>query len=378
MGNADRPIRRYRRTGAWDYARGASLFITIATAPRRALFGRVVDGAMRLSPLGMGVRAAIEAIPRLNAGIRLFGHVVMPDHVHFNVHLAPGLDAPLQTLGRAIRRFKNHTTKLAKHSLAINAAEFPALQSDAHALHATSPGVDGQTAPAFSPAISTRAPAPHVPFPSVDGQTAFGLWQQGYHDRLCLSRPFIDATERYIRYNPLKWELMNGAAHALRIHEPLDSPRLDPGEYWKGVGNVALLGADKKIVSLRVSRKCGPAQISAIARRMEAAVAQGWIVLSGFISPGEKAVRDMLCANPRARFIRILPACIPNARFRPESRYVPAFAAGRCLEIGMGNDEREFGRAACLDLNGEIAEIAAAGEGLALYWKADGPHRLSA
>lgn len=236
---------------------------------------------------------------------------------------------------------------------AINAAGRPALQDDAHSLHATSP--------------------------SVDGQTAFGLWQQGYHDRLCLSRPFIDATERYIRYNPLKWELMNGAARALRIHEPLDSPRLDPCAYWKGVGNVALLGANEKIVSLRVSRKCGPAQVSAIVRRMESAVAQGWVVLSGFISPGEKAVRDMLCANPRARFIRILPSCIPNARFRPESRYAPAFSSGRYLEIAMGNDEREFDRAACLDLNGEIAEIAAAaGEGLALYWKADGPHRLSA
>lgn len=353
MGNADRPIRRYRRTGAWDYARGASLFITIATAPRKALFGRVVDGAMRLSPLGAEVNAAIEAIPRLNDGIRLFGHVVMPDHVHFNVHIAPGLDAPLQTLGRAIRRFKNHTTKLAKRSLAINAAGRPALQDDAHTPHATSP--------------------------SVDGQTAFGLWQQGYHDRLCLSRPFIDASERYIRYNPLKWELMNGAARALRIHEPLDSPRLDPCAYWKGVGNVALLGANEKIVSLRVSRKCGPAQVSAIVRRMESAVAQGWVVLSGFISPGEKAVRDMPCANPRARFIRILPSCIPNARFRPESRYAPAFSAGRYLEIAMGNDEREFDRAACLDLNGEVAEIAAAaGEGLALYWKADGPHRLSA
>lgn len=377
MGNADRPIRRYRRTGAWDYARGASLFITIATAPRKALFGRVVDGAMRLSPLGAEVNAAIEAIPRLNDGIRLFGHVVMPDHVHFNVHIAPGLDAPLQTLGRAIRRFKNHTTKLAKRSLAINAAGGAAEQA---AFRASAPM---RQPPAINaagrPALQDDAHTLHATSPSVDGQTAFGLWQQGYHDRLCLSRPFIDATERYIRYNPLKWELMNGAARAQRIHEPLDSPRLDPCAYWKGVGNVALLGANEKIVSLRVSRKCGSAQVSAIVRRMESAVAQGWVVLSGFISPGEKAVRDMLCANPRARFIRILPSCIPNARFRPESRYAPAFSAGRYLEIAMGNDEREFDRAACLDLNGEIAEIsAAAGEGLALYWKADGPHRLSA
>lgn len=64
-----------------------------------------------------------------------------------------------------------------------------------------------------------------------------------------------------------------------------------------------------------------------------------------------------------ARFIRILPSCIPNRRFRPESRYVAPFADGRYLEIAQGNDEVEFGRSACLDINAEIIEIAKAGEG---------------
>ena len=34
-------IKRYRRFAGWDYAKGASLFITVATEPRRALFGKV-------------------------------------------------------------------------------------------------------------------------------------------------------------------------------------------------------------------------------------------------------------------------------------------------------------------------------------------------
>ena len=117
-------IRRYRRFAGWDYTKGASFFITIATVPRRPLFGRIVNGAMALSPLGEKVKEAIEAIPLLNRGILLFGHVLMPDHIHFNCALEPGLVDPLKVLGNAIRRFKNHTTKLAKlaeHSSAINA-----------------------------------------------------------------------------------------------------------------------------------------------------------------------------------------------------------------------------------------------------------------
>ena len=214
---------------------------------------------------------------------------------------------------------------------------------------------------------------------SPDGQTVFGqLWQQGYHDYLLTSRKMIDSTERYIAYNPPKWELMHGSPATLRIREPLSSPRLDLCDYWKGVGNTALLGDDMKLLSLRVSRKVSsPMAIANLLRRMESAVEKGYVIISGFISKGEQAVREMLCRRSDARFIRILPSCIPNARFKPESRYVAPFAEGRYLEIAQGNDEIEFGRCACLDLNEEIIKIATSEEGLALYWKPDGPHVLS-
>ena len=376
-------IRRYRRTHSWDYARGASLFITISTAPRRNIFGRISGNEVHLSQLGKHVADALDAMPRLNDGLRLYGRVVMPDHIHFNVYLRPGLNEPLKVLGNAIRRFKNHTTKLAKILLADRSilAEYSSAistttpNSSAIAL-APSTSSEGRATQPRSPSSDDGRAAQPRPQGSDDGRSMIGqngqLWQQGYHDRLCLTRTFIDATERYIRYNPLKWALMHGIDHALRIHEPLDSPRLADGDYWKGVGNTALLGTGEKIVALRISRRCSSSQIAATVRRMEAAVDKGYIILSGFISPGEKAVRDMLCARADARFIRILPSCIPNARFKPESRYVPAFAAGRYLEIGRGNDEVAFGREACLDYNAEIIEIATAGEGVAVYWKPTG------
>ena len=164
----------------------------------------------------------------------------------------------------------------------------------------------------------------------------------------------------------------------LRVVEPLSSPRLDLGDYWKGVGNIALLSPDEKLVSLRVSREVAtPTAIAAVVRRMESAVEKGYVIISGFISKGERAVRDMLARRRDAKFIRILPSCIPNRRFKPESVYIEPFAENRYLEIARGNDETEFGRRACLDLNAEIIEIATSGEGLALYWKAAGPRVLA-
>ena len=187
----------------------------------------------------------------------------------------------------------------------------------------------------------------------------------------------IDATERYIAYNPLKWELMYGVKGALRVIEPLFLPRFDAGTYWKGVGNIALLDPGEKLLSLRISRQVQGVAMAKMLARIESAVDKGYVIISSFISKGEQAVRDMLCARDDARFIRILPSCIPNRRFRPESRYAAPFAEGRYLEIAQGNDEVEFGRRACLDINAEIIGIATAGEGLAIYWKADGPHVLA-
>lgn len=328
-------ISRYRRLVGWDYSKGASLFVTIATEPRRALFGRVVDGKVELSPLGRVVDEALAALPRYNPGLALFERVVMPDHVHFNVHLAPGLAEPLKVLGCAIRRFKNFTTKMAKQSLAIST-------------------------------ITT----------SGEGQTGFGrLWQSGYHDWLALNRETIAATARYIAYNPMKWQLMYGQPGYLRIKEPLSSPRLDRADYWKGVGNVALLDSAAPMVALRVSMKV--TDFAPVLARMESAVEKGWTVISGFISKGEREVLKLLAARKDARFIRMRPACIPNARFKPDSALVAAFAENLFLEIAKGNDEVEFSRRTCLDLNDEIVKIATAGNGLALHWRADGAHVIA-
>lgn len=337
----------------WNYEKGASFFITIATAPRRALFGRMAGGKMMLSPLGMEVAASLERMPGLSPAISLFGHVVMPDHIHFNCHLAAGLEAPLKTLGAAIRSFKNHTTKVYKAMLANSVRE--------PALHFPSPASAG---------ARDSSPA------SVGARTMFAhtLWQRGYHDHLCLSRRFIDATERYIAYNPLKWQLMHGPG-AVRVVEPVFSPRLDPGDYWKAAGNLALIALETPLVSLRVSREV--ADFAPVLARMRTAAERGYAIASGFISKGEQAVRDMLCHLPQGRLVRVRPSAIPNARFRPESIYVRAMSEGRYLELGKGNEDFDFSRSACLDVNREIIGMAAAGRGLSLYFRKDGLYKLS-
>ena len=322
----------YRRFHGYDYSRGVSLFITISTEPRLPLFGRVVSAKLIHSPLGQAVCEAIERFPALYPGFSLHGYVVMPDHVHFNLHIAPGISEPLKRLGLAIRGFKRHTSACAV------------------------PRDEGIARPDGG-AVSCRAMPP-----------SRGIWQKGYHDHICVSRAFIEAVLRYMAGNPLKWEMQHNQPECLRIHEPLGSSRLDPGAYWRGVGNLALLDPAQKIVSVRVSRRCGPSERAEALRRLSTAIDKGYALLSGFTSPGEHEVRDMALSRPDAKIIVALPSRM-NYGYKPDSRYLNPLFEKRCLIIAQGIEEVDFGRNACLDLNAEIAAIAKAGDGRATYWR---------
>ncbi|MBO7166284.1 MAG: transposase [Kiritimatiellae bacterium] len=312
-----RAIQRYRRYHGYDYSRGASLFITISTEPRSRIFGMVRNAKVELSPLGKIVDESILSISQFNPAVSVYEHVVMPDHVHFNLHLASGLENPLKILGSAIRKFKTYTTTMARKLLKKDK-----------------------------------------------------IWQQGYHDYLLLSERFIDSTARYINYNPLKYELRYNQPEFLHLHEPVISPRFDPCDYWKAIGELSLLDPSNKILSLRVSRKVK--DLKYVVKRMIDASNAGYTILSGFISPGEIAVRDALLKMPNAKLIKIFPDQISHSH-KPDSRFLKPIQEHRLLEIGRGNEDIEFARAACLDLNEEIIKIAHAGEGLSIYWLPEGP-----
>ena len=348
----------YRRFHDYDYSRGASLFITISTEPRRPCFGAVVKAQLVHTPLGKAVCEALDNFSLFHPGFTIHGYVVMPDHVHFNLRIEPGMADPLKRLGLAIRGFKRYTTALALRDGAIAQQDAGALRDGAIAQQDA--GGRGWLGCAQQDATAAILPC--------DGSSHGLLWQAGYHDHICVSRAFIEAVQRYMAGNPLKWEMQHNQPAFLRIHEPLLSPRLDPGAYWRGVGNVSLLEAGQKIVSVRVSRRCGAAARAEALRRLSTAIDKGYALLSGFTSPGEHEVRDMALARPDAKLILALPSRLAYG-YKPDSRFLKPLFEGRCLIIAQGIEEVDFGRAACLDLNAEIAAIAKAGEGYATYWR---------
>ena len=231
-------IKHYRRFHGYDYSRGASMFVTFAVKGRSPLFGRVEGDKVDLSPAG---KAALEAILFENRrpGRRVWAasFVVMPDHIHIRLVLEPDSgEEPLRHVGQFVNNVKRWSRK-----------------------HAAEIGVEVE-------------------------------WESNYHDHICVSRFINEKVDAYIGYNPLKWSLMHGPDAPLKVVEPLVSPRFPDDEWWSAAGNVDLLGPDRRIAAVSVSRTVRASDYPGIVARLVKAAKEGWVVASTFISPGEIAL----------------------------------------------------------------------------------------
>jgi putative transposase len=108
-----------------NYDEGGPYFVTICVAKRRCVFGEIVRGETRLSPLGVMVDQCWHDLPNHHDSIELDEFVVMPNHVHgilwlphkdvrqnqtrMNEFKPPGKG----TLGSIMRSFKSAVTKSA-------------------------------------------------------------------------------------------------------------------------------------------------------------------------------------------------------------------------------------------------------------------------
>ncbi len=114
------------RLSSYDYSAPGAYFVTINTHGRANLFGKVIDGKMRLNNWGMIVQEEWWRTPALRPEVSLDQFVLMPNHLHGIViinwshsYLAPASETDLgarltrlpRTLGSIIAGFKSASTK---------------------------------------------------------------------------------------------------------------------------------------------------------------------------------------------------------------------------------------------------------------------------
>ena len=78
------------RLRGWDYSQDGFYFVTVCVKNRKNLFGRVVDGTMRLNEYGMIVNNCWFDLPNHYQNIKLDAFCIMPNHIHGIIEIDNG------------------------------------------------------------------------------------------------------------------------------------------------------------------------------------------------------------------------------------------------------------------------------------------------
>jgi len=150
------------RLPEYDYADFGAVFVTICTHHRQALFGTVTRGEVSLSPPGIAVQNAWNALPSRFAHIELDEFIIMPDHLHGI--LLTGTSQSSQTrpvmLGDVINAFKNMV--IAAWRYGVRDEDWPRYHDH--------------------------------------------LWQRAFYDHVISDERDLNAIREYILGNPVRWE----------------------------------------------------------------------------------------------------------------------------------------------------------------------------
>ena len=327
-------------------------FLTICVRGRRAVLSRLVEGAKRpeLTQAGECVKALWLAVHGLNPALTASEFVIMPDHVHLllivNYERDPGFK-PLVFLhwfmeesermiaaagaGRAKDGGCAPEPLLEEGAARAGAAPNPLLEEGATDLAAD--------CSALLP-TSMRATYHPMPQPASVAPSAFGgsgaqppsfafLWDRRFWLDLSFDARQLAAIRRYIRGNPARALWKRRHPDRFACHPRIRHPVLDPALPWSVCGELTLL-ASPFLLAVSLTRKKVLAEHEAEIAALVEKARQGWVIVCGFLSPGEKELARRLREEPRARWIKTLAQGLPP-RYDPSLADSRELAAGRLL-----------------------------------------------
>jgi REP element-mobilizing transposase RayT len=287
-----------------DYTRIGFYMITIVTAGRRPLFGVCEGDCVNLSSMGEIVTRRWSEIPSHRSEIEASTLVVMPDHIHGILYVKKRLAKPM---GDTIRGFKSGVT-----------AELRKIYGD-HTLE---------------------------------------IWEESYHDRIIMNSETLCEERRYIADNPRRYSVRRSHPDLFTRATPIENARLPSGMKWFGFGNSFLL-EKPDLMAVLISRSASAEEVALLKRRVLDRTARGTVIVSPFISQGEKEIATMVVERDYGSLILLKSEGFPPL-YKPSRLYFDLCAKGRLLVLSpfaYTGHRKKLTRERCLRMNEWVGGI---------------------
>jgi REP element-mobilizing transposase RayT len=277
--------------------------ITLAIKGRRPLLGAVCDPDdshsqpwFNPSPLGERIAACWREMPRFYPQVRLLAVQLMPDHLHGIIHVTDRLP---RHLGHVLNGFKVGCNRVARE------------------------------------------------------QSLSPLWEEGYNDRILQGRGQLNAMFKYLDDNPRRLWTKRNNPDFFKTQQDI----IIGDQSVSIMGNRFLLDSPNKVV-VKCSRKMTDDDIEHATKRFLMMAQRGAVMVSPRISPGEKAVMDMI-QEAGFPFIQLLENGF-SPMWKPSGEMFNACATGQVLLVApwpYHSDRHTITRDQCNRLNDLAALI---------------------
>lgn len=174
--------RRPMRLRGYDYSQPGIYFVTVCTAGRVPLFGRVRDGRMWVNEAGKAVEAVWNELPRHHASLETDAFIVMPNHVRGVI-----------ILHRAEDKFSAVGAGSSRPVLPLGSRGV-----ENGAVSGSLPVTLGKSVAFFKYESTKRLNAANR---TADTR----LWQRNYCEHIIRNGDSLDRVRRYIADNPARW-----------------------------------------------------------------------------------------------------------------------------------------------------------------------------
>jgi hypothetical protein len=152
------------------------------------------------------------------------------------------------------------------------------------------------------------------------------LFERGYNDRILFRDIQLDSFLHYVDDNPRRLLVRRlNRDYFQRVNNFALN-----GKQLSAYGNLFLLNDPQK-VAVKVSRKYSPEELRQRKLSWLRTIENGGVIVSPFISPAEKKVRDWAMANG-GKIIQIMTNGFPE-RYKPTETFFNYCAKGKLLQI---------------------------------------------
>ena len=332
-----------RRLNDWDYSQPRIYMLTLAIEGRQPLLGVLVGDASqpttapngpRLLPseLGAAVLQEVDGIPHYYPQITIITRQLMPDHLHILLYVTRPLPVHL---GQVVSGFKAGCNK--KWRLMQEKAQQEKAQREETKREGTQrEGTQREEAQRQSHWAPDRVPGSSAGG-SVSGSSAGGgsvsgssaargkglLWEQGYHDRVLSGEGQLQRLVDYIRENPRRSLIKRQHTDWFRPFTITAA-----GTTLYAFGNLELLHAPKR-QAVRISSRITEGERNRQQHELLSAARQGVILISPFISTGERFVEET-SLQEHLPIVKLLPNGF-SPYYKPHGHFFEACSEGRLL-----------------------------------------------